>query len=363
MSLKLIRLDAAIKIETNRSRLGCLKAERAGFLGRQGHFDTARQGLEQLQREFAAHPDMHVSIWMHIAEGWIAHYSDNPSAAHNHLQRAYALSTAVNIKNLRSLSAAWLAHLAYSKNDFAVMGKYLRLALDSQDISFHPAESRICMLFAMSLHYARRLDSARPWYIKCREHALAEGDDGTVSALNFNMAGLQANHTIQASVFGEDINKYAPLAATGSAAAENFDLLVKNFSRKSWVYIIQAYTLSSCENFKAALDLYNLHLEDACSQGLEHQRAFFVADMSWCLCNLGDFNLAQKNANEAIGLINEEMYTEDRAVALGRLAQVFNILKNKILIEKYKTLAEKDWKIHEKSIEYLYSIISKLLNQ
>lgn len=147
-SPKLIRLDAEIKAEADPIKRGCLRGERAGLLARQGSFDLARDALNSLRRDFSFSPDASVSIWMQISEGWMAHYSGEPTAARDRMRRAYALSIFVGNNDLVALSAAWLAHFAYSEDSFVEMINYLKVSKNIAKDSDHTTQTRLCLVIA-----------------------------------------------------------------------------------------------------------------------------------------------------------------------------------------------------------------------
>lgn len=114
----LARLDAAIGSTQNPLRVACLRAERAGYRARQGHFDEARAELVALREQFGKHPQPEVSVWLCLVECWIAYYRNFDVVSLDWIKRAHALSVAMSLRPLRALSAAWLAHLHYVYGPF-----------------------------------------------------------------------------------------------------------------------------------------------------------------------------------------------------------------------------------------------------
>ena len=359
-SPKLLRLEAQIKSERDRTQLGCLRAERAGFLGRQGFFEAARTELAKLQKEFSQRPDARVSVWIQIAEGWVAHYDNQPGVARDRMKRAYALSAAADFADLRSLSAGWMAHFAAHTNQFEQMSVWMKRAIPCVPPDFHPAQTRICMVLALAYHFARRLDLAVPWYTKCREHAFADGDDGSISAMSFNRAGLHTNHALQTSVFGGDTAQYVVVAKTAAATVFSFDQLVKTASLNSWIFMVQAMLRSADNDFASAIELYNTHLASACEQGLEHQRAAFLADRAWCKLRMRQPDGAIADAIAAEAHIPNSSYVEDTAVAYGRLAQVYEELEHHHARD-CRQLATKFWQEHEQMRAHVLALLEAIL--
>jgi len=345
-SPKLLRLEAEIKSESDPRRKACLRAERAGFLGRQGYFAEAREAIALLQKDLSIRHDAKVAIWIKIAESWIAHYDNQSTTAVDCMKRAHALSAAGRVTDLQSLCAAWLAHFAAGANDFQQMALWIKIALEKAPPDFHAAQTRIALVLALAYHFARRLDLAVPWYAKAREHAFAEGDDGAISSMSFNRAALHTNHALQAAIFENAAPIDTKAAQTAASSTYNFDQLVKTSSLKEWIFMVQAILASVDGNFDRAKLLYDDHLAAACAEGLEHQKSSFLADRAWCNLQLGKIEAAIEDAEMAEQELSHSLYSEDKAVACGRLGQVFDFIKDD-RAEKYKNLAGQYWQDHE----------------
>ena len=76
----------------------------------------------------------------------------------------------------------------------------------------------------------------------------------------------------------------------------------------------------------AALELYEAHWADAQRQGLARAAANVLADMAWCHWHLGHVDRAAVQAHAAAASIDAAMDPDDRAIANGRLAQLFKLL-------------------------------------
>ena len=77
----LTRLDADIAAASNPFRADCLRAERAGYLARQGHVDEAKTELAALHRRHDARPNAEMSAWLSLAEGLLSYFNDRGLAA------------------------------------------------------------------------------------------------------------------------------------------------------------------------------------------------------------------------------------------------------------------------------------------
>jgi tetratricopeptide (TPR) repeat protein len=322
----LARLDTAIAKTRNPIDAACLRAERAGFLARHGHFDEARAELDALHAQFDRHPNPAVSAWLCIAEGWHLHFSSLSSAARDKMKRAQALSAAAGLTQLHALSSAWLAHMDYSVNDIESLVRNVSLALRLASPDNHPARARACMVVAVAYDFAERLDRAQPWYARAREHAVADGDETTQSALNYNISAHRVHHAMQAAVFGGDVQDQARYALAGAECAGNFDEWVGTTSLHALLPMQRACIASVQGQHAEALALYEKHLADAQKQGLDRLTSNYLADMAWCRWHLGDRAGASSDARAAADAIDASMHIDDQATAHGRLGQLFKLL-------------------------------------
>ena len=343
----LARLDAALASSVHPIDVACVRAERAGFLARQGFFDEANAELAILRNEFARRPAAIVTVWICIVEAWIEHYSGRVSAGRDKMMRAYALSSAAKLRPLQALSAAWLAHIGFSQDDIDDMAKYLSLALQLAEPDHHAARSRAAMVAASAYHFANRLDLAQPWYVQAREHAMADSDDAMLGVITFSMAGHRSNHALRASIFGGVSTEEARRAEAWLDASFNFDKWVGTVHQDAYVQMSRAIVYSAQGEHAKALAVYEAHLGDADRQGLAHMRATHLADQAWCRFHTGDAAGARVDAEAAAALIDPGMYVEDLAVASGRLEQVFDALGDTEATLHHRQLAREYWARHQ----------------
>jgi hypothetical protein len=323
----LARLDSALARTRDPVDAACLRVERAGFLVRHGHTTEAQAELDAVRAQFAREPHPGVSAWLCIAEGWQLHFGSLSGLARDKMKRAEALSAAAGLLPLQALSAAWLAHMDYCAGDLEGLVHHVCLALRLAADDHHAARARASMVVALAYDFAERPDRAQPWYARTREHALADGDETTQSALNYNISGHRVHHAMQAAVFGgDDTTQQARHALAGAECARNFDQWMGTLSLDALVPMQRACMASMQGRHAEALALYEKHLADAQQQGLRRIAAAYLADMAWCRWHLGDRAGASRDAHAAAGHIDAGMHPDDRAVAHGRLGLVFKLL-------------------------------------
>ncbi|TMH10425.1 MAG: hypothetical protein E6H65_12865 [Betaproteobacteria bacterium] len=344
----LARLDAALAKTRDPIEAACVRAERAGFLARQGYVDEAKSEIASLHAQFAGKVQPSISVWLCIVEGWLAHYGSMSAAARDKMKRAAALSAASRLTRLHALSVAWLAHMDYVQQDIDALARNAALALELAAPDHHAARARVCLVIGTAYHFADRMDLAQPWYAAAREHGHADGDEAMLTALIFNMASLHASHAILAAVFGGDADGEARRALASALSAGNFDQWIGTVSLNALVPMLRAVVASVQGQHGAALELYEAHWADAQRQGLARAAANVLADMAWCHWHLGHVDRAAVQAHAAAASIDAAMDPDDRAIANGRLAQLFKLLGDDDRALRHLRAGKDDLALHRK---------------
>jgi hypothetical protein len=126
-----------------------------------------------------------------LAESLVSYLSDLGPIAPDKLRRARALSQAVGLTQLHALSSAWLAQMDYTKHEIELMVQHVGESLKLASKDYHSARSRASMVVAQALHLSGEMGLAAPWYKRARDHAVADGDEATTSAIMHNMSWLR----------------------------------------------------------------------------------------------------------------------------------------------------------------------------
>jgi tetratricopeptide (TPR) repeat protein len=341
------RLDADIARSVRAVDQGCLRAERAGYFARQGYFEEARGEIRDLQALFYAQPHPAVSGSLAMAEGLLAFHEGVDAGARDKFKRAQALSALARLPQAEALAWAWQAQIDYVALDFAAMTCHARKALELTTPDDHAARARVCLVVANALHFAARLDLAQPWYLRVREHANAQGDEATLSALNTDMASQLCDHALRASLFGGTVDEAARHAMASANSAESFEQWVGTASLTAWVPLLRAMALSVAGEPEAALALYEAHLPMAEQQGLARLVSTYLADMAWCEWRVGRGTAALDHAQAAVASLGLTTHVDDLAVAHARLGQVFRALGDDAVALKHETQAGVCWAAHQ----------------
>ena len=343
----LLRLEAEIVNARSQLDADCKRAERAAYLARLGRFEEVRKEVAELSGRHSATPNPRVSAWLHLVLGLVGHFSDMNPAARDRVLRAYALSTAANLPQLQALSAAWLAHMDYLQLNVASMvsraSESLRLALTNE----HSTLSRANLVVAQAYHLASGLDAALPWYGRARNHASADGDEATLSALMHNMAWLRAQQLRIKGWMQSECVRDEGYALLGADSVATFDSMIGATNLGALIPVLRAEIYTARGQYDNALALYEVNLNLAVQNGMARLHADLMADQAWCRINLGQTEKAQEDAVLAEELIDSNGQFDDRAMAHGRLAQVFSVLGEEPKATYHRNLALKAFAGHD----------------
>jgi tetratricopeptide (TPR) repeat protein len=341
------RLEAEIAGARSPLEADCKRAERAAYLARVGRVDEARGVAEAIRRTYGGSPSAQISSWIHLVLGLAEHFSDMGPGARDRILRAHALSSATNLTKLQALSAAWLAHMDYLQVNVTSMVEHAAESLRLADEDDHSTRSRAGLVVAQAYHLAGRPDVALIWYGRVRHHASNEGDEAALSALMHNMAWLRAQELRVEGWKQSQSMLDRGHALLGAQSAANFDSMIGVASLQSLIPILRAQVYAARGQFGEALSLYETNLGAAVEEGMGRLHADLLADRAWCCANLGLLRDAQAGAVAAEALIDSNGQFDDRAMAHGRLAQVFAILREEEKAEIHRTLAAAAFAGHE----------------
>jgi tetratricopeptide (TPR) repeat protein len=344
-SRMLLRLEAEISGARTPVEADCKRAERAAYLSRLGRFDEARAELAALRQKYDLAPNINASAWSNLAEGLLAYFSNAGVSRSDRVQRAHALSSAAGNRRLQAICAAWLAQWDYAKLDMDSLALHAAEALRLAGPQHHAARARACLVVAQALHLGARPELAQIWYGRSKDHATADGDDVTISALMHNMAWLRMLAMRQAVLTGKGDLSAGRHALMGAESVSNFDALVGDTSWQELKPILRAQIVSIQGDAAQALTLYEEHLTGA--RAPMRLQANLLADKAWCHCQLGQWEAARTCAKDAVESMTDETQIDDQAATHSRLGQVFAKLDDVTQRQKHELSAAAAWAAHE----------------
>lgn len=322
----------------------CLRAQRAGLLARVGQLEPARAELTGLHQAAFASPHPRLGAWLHLVEALLAYYTNYDPAARDRLLRAEALARAASCREVQVEALAFLAQLAYVEHQPDVQIEQARACLALAQPEDGVALARVHMALGMSHHLCDSFEAAQPWYTKARTLAAACGDDALTSALLYNTAVLRVARLRESEL--ADGQPSAPALMVAVDSISHFDRAMGVASLDMLTPLLRAQVLVSAGEFAAALKLFQEHLPEALSRGLERLGSSMLADLAWCRVHLADRETALAQAREAELDLDPRTEDDDRGVTHARLAQVFASLGLAEDAARQRTLADQAWAAH-----------------
>ena len=361
------RLDAAITAAGNPVEAQCLRAERAALLARQGQLEAARTVIDELGTQLAWQPVTALRAWLALADGLHGYYSALGRGAQARIEEAYELTCgAATLTRLHALAAAWLANMAFANDDMPRMAALVREALDAARPDDHGARARAALVAGYAFHFAGYNARAQPWYEASRRHAIADGDETHLSALMHNQAWMRASQARLALLFGDAGDDAASAEAVahalmGAESIGHYDAGVGTASLGSLVPMLRAQVLTAQARWPEALDLFETNFEAALGDGLTRLAPCLLADRAWCEWHVGNARKAQALAAAAEQALAQPCDTDDRAMAMARLAQVWAALGDRAAAARHREAAQSQHAAHVTQQQQIAALLDQTL--
>lgn len=363
----LLRLDAAITAAGNPVEAQCLRAERAALLARQGQLEAAKAVIDELGTQLAWRPVTAVRAWLALADGLHGYYSALGRGAQARIEEAYELTRGVaTLTRLHALAAAWLANMAFANDDMPRMAALVREALDAARPENHGARARAALVAGYAFHFAGDNGRAQPWYEASRRHAIADGDETHLSALMHNQAWMRASQARLALLFGGAGDEAASAEAVahalmGAESIGHYDAGVGTASLGSLVPMLRAQVLTAQARWPEALDLFETNFEAALGDGLTRLAPCLLADRAWCEWHVGNARKAQALAAAAEQALAQPCDSDDRAMAMARLAQVWAALGDRAAAARHREAAPSEHAAHVQQQRQIAALLDRTL--
>jgi hypothetical protein len=365
----LATLEAAIKSAANPIEAQCLRAERAALLARQGQLERAQGVIDELNSQLAWHPHNNVVRgWAALAEGLLGYYSVIGIGGHEQLELAYKLAhdSGPAGARLRATTAAWLANLAFGDEDSARMAALIRESLDTAAPAHRGALARATLVAGYAYHFGGQSGRAQPWYDASRRHAIAEGDEAHLSALMHNQAWMRGAQVRMAMLFdadGDDVGDSRAMtqALIGAESIGHYDAGIGTASLGSLVPTLRAQVLTAQGRWAEALDLFEANFDGALAEGLKRIIACLLADRALCEWHQGHADKARVLAGAAEQALTDPIDTDDRTLALARLAQVREALGESALAARHREESRRLYAQHREQQQQMVALLDQTL--
>lgn len=295
----------------------------ASHFARHGQTKEALTSIGVVRAQFG--PELHpeVASWLMLAEGVLHFFQWRTHEAYDRIRRAYGLAVALRTESAIPSCAAWMAHIEFNDGAYEKMLDHIKEALTKAADDDHQAHARASLVVADSFQLSGNYQLARPWYDKVRQHAAAEGDEATLSAMLYNVAAFRAANVRLADTFGTDAGTEAHRAKMETSSSANYDFAIGTSGLSFLTPILRSLVLTIHGKFDEALLILNsLEMANLPKRTLSP----VYADMAWCKVNIGEPDLAWSSAKQAIDEMSALTDADDIAYVESRIAQVARFL-------------------------------------
>ena len=315
----------------------------ASHFARQGRTDDAFTSIGVVRSQFKAELHHEVASWLMLAEGVLHYFRAETQKSYDRIRRAYGLAIALQTESALPSCAAWMAHIEFNDSKYEQMALHLEEAFTLASPSDHQAIARASLVLAMAYHLANEYQLARPWYERARQHASAEGDEATISAMLHDVAAYRASNVRLSDTFGEEYRKEADRANMEAASSLNYDTAIGHSSLNFLTLMLNGLMLTVSRKFSDALTTFS---EIEISEVPKRLLPMIQADRAWCLANCARQIEAWEFVLLASGNIADVIDDDDVAYVFSRLSQTAELCNENYLAGVFKSDANRALEKH-----------------
>lgn len=341
-------LESAISNAPDQLTACRLRAELASHWARRESGPKASEALGELRGMNVKFGDPILSAWINVGDALILLGEGRQRDAVDRLERASAVARAAMLQREASVAWAWLAYVAYTRNDFASMVQRINDVLALGSAADASASARAHMLVGQSLHFVRQYDSARPWYESAKLLIERKRDDGLRSALMFNLATHHVSNYRQAVLRNQGSGLPLFLLELATESVLSYDREVGIDSLDAYANTLRASVHLFHERFDEAFEAFGTSIETAEKQGLGRMKSLYLSEMAYCALRMGrSKDEVTALAASAEAAVSTEVQIDDVASTHSRLAQINIALSDPAKYERNNALAVAAWNRQE----------------
>ena len=292
MSPLLLRLDQELRVAKDARSRAELKTKQAGYYARIGDFVGAKSIITELRREFGDGHNGRITVCIMISEALIHHYENLSSNALDRITRAQFISRLMSDSQLEAISSAWRAHIEFDNSKFDEMFVSLRCAIDKAIPTNYDALARVSNIICKVAILCGATDIAKEYFKIGREHALKEGDQAGIEAIQHNKAAFRLSRIRSMRCLGDIDAREVMEVRVEIETARSLQNLTGITALASYIDLCHARLLIMEGRFQEAID----RLSEIKDRGPYPVGSFDpeVIDMeiSYCYGLMGDFENA-----------------------------------------------------------------------
>lgn len=247
------RLQTQLVEEMDPFRRAEIRATCAAYHARVGDFHVARQEIAETRQSFGDGRSGRVTILLMLAEALVFHFGELSPSAADRVARALLLSKAMRDRELIALTSAWMGYFQFEKSNFELSLRSIAEALENASGTDHAAMSRCAVVLLNSFAMCGDWVSSQHWFLKGREHALAEGDQASVDALLHSKAVFGVAWLRVKRCSGEVDEAALARSRLEIASARNLQRLTQIGAHEDYIELADAMLSSIEERHEVAL--------------------------------------------------------------------------------------------------------------
>lgn len=353
------RLLATLNLQASKTRDPVVWARAvcraASHFARHGRSKDALTSIGLVRAQFGKELHPEVASWLMLAEGVLHFFQWQTYEAYDRIRRAYGLAIALKTTSAIPSCAAWMAHIEFNEGVYDKMCLHLKESLESAATDDHQARARASLVMADAFHLAGEYQLARPWYARVRQHAAAEGDEATLSAMLYNVAAFRAANVRLADTFGLDApGSEAHRTSMEASSSANYDFAIGTSGLSFLTPILRGLVLTIGKKY---LDAINVLATIDDRELPKKTIAPILVDRAWCNLNIGNFDTAWALAIRALDSLESTSDHDDMAYVESRYSQIAEKIGQLAEAESHRDRALSFLALHQ---EFQRDLLAKL---
>ena len=316
------RLNRELELATDKQLRAELLARKVCYLARLGLYDEASQLVAHLRSAYGDWSSGRTHVWIMIAEALIHWYSNFSPVALDRVIRAQVLSTAMRYDTVIAISSAWKAHIEFELSNFAGMFASLELAIKFTTKENADANVRIANILCSAFASCGDREGLQVWFMKGREFALADGDQVSIEALQYNKAIFTVNWT-RAEQFREVLTEGVVRSARREfESSKNFQKITGNNTFMNYFPMCEARLFIAEKKYEEAIGCFELTKGQSNFASYNYSDYLIDLEISYCYFKLGAHEKAVQSMAtvEYEALVNLDIH--ERFVAASMLHEM-----------------------------------------
>lgn len=190
MSKLIHRIEELLIRESDPQRRAELEARRASYLARVGRFREAEESIASVRKVFGDGRSGRVTVLVMVAEALAMYYQRLAPGAADRVARAQLLAQAMKDRELIALTSAWRGFFEFEASKFESAFRSIALATEYASEEDHSTWTRCAIVISLGFALCGQAAESNYWFLKGRDHALRDGDQASIDALQYNKAAF-----------------------------------------------------------------------------------------------------------------------------------------------------------------------------